>query len=324
MLYERLTDRIFFCAPGDWTMWRCLKCGGGYLDPRPTEATIGLAYQSYYTHELQQAHPSTFVRRLKLAILNDYLLARFGSSQAQGLPLSRYFLFLLGPAFQRDAACYVRHLPRPEPNCVLLDVGCGSGGFIRLAAGWGWRAHGLEPDRQAIAAARQQGMEVRQGNLPNTGLPTSAYDAVTLRHVIEHLHDPIACMREVARILKPGGLAWIATPNFDAAGHQRFSANWRGLEPPRHLALFTASSLTNLLRGLDFDEIVVRPPLLRDTRWFFTESQRIESGLRQEAKLTSAQEWRLRFTAYLASIRTYFNSSVSEELVVTARKAICK
>src|SRR5216110_445493 len=50
LLYSRLRDRVFFCAPGEWELYGCVKCGTGFLDPRPNAATIGLAYSSYFTH----------------------------------------------------------------------------------------------------------------------------------------------------------------------------------------------------------------------------------------------------------------------------------
>jgi len=45
LLYEGLTDCVFFCAPGEWTLYRCQKCCSAYFDPRPTPDTIGLAYK---------------------------------------------------------------------------------------------------------------------------------------------------------------------------------------------------------------------------------------------------------------------------------------
>jgi hypothetical protein len=53
MLHRDLTDRVFFCAPGGWHLYRCRGCEGAYLDPRPTSESIARAYSSYYTHELE-------------------------------------------------------------------------------------------------------------------------------------------------------------------------------------------------------------------------------------------------------------------------------
>src|SRR5947209_6047390 len=52
LLHGNLRDRVFFCAAGEWDMYQCAGCGSGYLDPRPSPATIGAAYSRYYTHGL--------------------------------------------------------------------------------------------------------------------------------------------------------------------------------------------------------------------------------------------------------------------------------
>src|ERR1043166_5753576 len=50
LVYAGLRDRVFRCAPGEWSLYRCGDCGAGYLNPRPTRATIGRAYLRYWTH----------------------------------------------------------------------------------------------------------------------------------------------------------------------------------------------------------------------------------------------------------------------------------
>jgi len=74
VLYKGLTDRVFFCAPGEWDLYRCGRCGTGYLDPRPTVASIGLAYKSYYTHEPEGGAPEFDgkARSLKASLRNGY------------------------------------------------------------------------------------------------------------------------------------------------------------------------------------------------------------------------------------------------------------
>jgi hypothetical protein len=64
---------------------------------------------------------------------------------------------------------------------------------------------------------------------------------------MEHLPKPVETMRECVRILKPGGVLWVAVPNLGSGGHKRFGASWRGLEPPRHLVMFTLESLKRLM-----------------------------------------------------------------------------
>src|SRR5262249_46527812 len=77
----------------------------------------------------------------------------------------------------------------------------------------------------------------------HASIPTGEFDAIILNHVIEHVPDPITLLTDCRRVLKPGHPLVATTPNLDSAGHRRFGANWRGIEPPRHLHLFSVTSL---------------------------------------------------------------------------------
>ncbi len=319
--HATLTDRIFFCAPGVWTMYRCDGCGCGYLDPRPTPQAIGLAYAEYYTHAVSQEQvfppASTFFGRRLAFLRNGYLNTRFPRlglkpSHPLGFTLLKFCTGLLALA-ERD----VRHLPTPSENAKLLDIGCGSGAFIRRALRLGYEAEGLEFDAQAVAAAVGDGLPVREGSLPNTGLPDSSYDAVTLSQVIEHLHDPIAALQEIHRLLKPGGWFWLATPNMDAPGHTHFGTDWRGLEPPRHLVLFSAKALSLALDKTGFGNTDFKSPGAM-SEWFYKASYSISKNVKPGTDID--------FPANLGTLAkrednlALKNPVAGEELIVMAQK----
>jgi len=126
----------------------------------------------------------------------------------------------------------------------LLDLGCGNGRFLALMRDAGWEVRGIEPDPAAAKVAQEQfGIPVIVGTLEDAELPGESFDAITLSHVIEHVHDPIALLSECRRVLKPEGRAVIVTPNIRSLGHQKFGSSWRGLEPPRHLLIFSLTAL---------------------------------------------------------------------------------
>jgi SAM-dependent methyltransferase len=116
----------------------------------------------------------------------------------------------------------------------------------------GWDVCGVEPDPQAAAEAAAAGLDVRVVVLDTVSLPEAHFDAITLHHVIEHLHDPVGTLRLCRKLLKPGGVISIATPNFNAEGHRLFGKDWFPLEPPRHLLLFTPPSLRQALERAGF------------------------------------------------------------------------
>ena len=321
-LYEGLTDRVFRCAPGEWTLYSCRSCRSAYLDPRPTPNSIGLAYQNYFTHEVASeldASRGFPLGSCKAAIRNDYLNSHFGASLYPRLPLGRLAISLR-PYTRLGWGRTLRHLALPSKSARLLDIGCGNGDFLQIASSLGWDALGMDPDPQAVAAVRKTGLSVLEGGLPHTGLPDEEFGAVTLSHVIEHVHDPVVALQEVHRILKPGGKVWIATPNLEGDGHHLFNRHWRGLEPPRHLVIFNASSLKLACERTGFENVILpRPSPV--ARWYFLASLKIlqnqdPTGLEKPYILPLTLKWRARWS----DLNAILFPGWGEELVMIGTK----
>jgi 2-polyprenyl-3-methyl-5-hydroxy-6-metoxy-1,4-benzoquinol methylase len=275
---------VFFCAPGMWTMWRCKDCRSGYLDPRPTVETIGLAYASYYTHEAapQKGRKSNSKpwrkASLRKGIRSAYRNRRHGHRAKPGLDWLNCLSVFLSAQTRLKFEYAARHLPAARHGARLLDIGCGNGGFLRLAAQLGYSATGMEIDPSAIQAARSQGFDVVEGKLPDSGLESGQYEQVTLSHVLEHLHDPAAALYEIFRLLKSGGRLWLQFPNIDAYGLEIYGPAWRGLEPPRHLVLPSQRAIKNMLAAAGFVEIRLLQPL-NVVNNYFRRSDKIRSQL---------------------------------------------
>lgn len=121
----------------------------------------------------------------------------------------------------------------------LLEVGVGSGGFLRAARAAGFEAMGCElsaPLARRVEA--DTGVPVHGGDLAS--LPERAFDVVCMHHVLEHVRDPVALLRKACERLKPGGLLHLAVPN-GACWHARLSG-WN-YYVYYHLAYFDASAL---------------------------------------------------------------------------------
>lgn len=257
LLYKGLTDRVFCVADGTWDLYRCAGCASAWLDPRPTPSSIGRAYESYYTHlaedDAAMLPKSALVRQLH-AWQNDYKNARYGL-QRKPCSVGGRWLVPLVPSLRAKADAQCRHLPPPSGGERLLDVGFGSGAFLKIASEMGWHAEGIDFDPKAVEVARARGLNVSCASADELAAQEHHYDVITISHVIEHVHAPMALLRNLYRILKPGGLLWLDTPNLSSYGARRFGPDWRGLEPPRHLALFTPQSLIGALTTIGFQRI---------------------------------------------------------------------
>ena len=315
LLYEGLADRLFGVAPGAWRMFRCADCGCAYLDPRPTEASIGRAYSTYYTHGVE---PPPALSGPRQTLLNSYLNARWGYALRPALPVGR-LIGRLVPLRSAVADRELRH-QRNGRGARLLDVGAGNGAYVAYARRFGWEAEGIDPDAAGVATARDLGIPVGLGTLADMeDTATGTFASVTLSHVIEHLHDPETQLRRIHRLLAPDGHVWIATPNLEALGHRLFRRDWVGLDPPRHLVLFTTDSLRSLLERTGF---VVEPiPRPAPTAWAsFRPSGALRDGrLQDDGPQRGRRSLRLR--AALANRLAYASPWLSEELVVLAGRA---
>ena len=234
VLYQGLKDRIFD-VPGSWGLRRCSNptCRHVWLNPQPVVADLPLLYEAYYTHGAVAAEtrPRTALKLLRR-------LSRFGYEA---------LVRLSGLAREREAAFEMYLGNRPPGR--LLEIGCGSGERLARFAAKGWSVQGQDVDAKAVAHARAStGLPVHLG--PIESLPGSAgrFDAVVLNHVIEHVSNPVALLRQAGALMAAGGVLVAVTPNIESLGHRWFKADWRGLEPPRHLHLFCSRTLAGVAR----------------------------------------------------------------------------
>jgi 2-polyprenyl-3-methyl-5-hydroxy-6-metoxy-1,4-benzoquinol methylase len=279
VIEDGLEDLAFRSAPGRWKMHRCAGCHVAYLDPRPSVASIGRAYANYYTHEAPWAEPAAAVApSIKQKLQNDYLNRQYGHDFRPALPFGPLWM-LLRPATRRRVDLRLRHMPAPRtPGAMLLDLGCGGGAFLKVAEGLGYTAVGLEPDPAAVKVGTDQGLDIREGLMPGSGLPPDTFDQITMSHVLEHLHDPRAALAEAFALLRPGGRIWLSQPNLNALGRRRYGASWRGYEAPRHLSLYAQDALLKLLASLGFVRGKTMPAELA-AEFYFRQSVAMSRGV---------------------------------------------
>lgn len=242
IVYRNLKD-ILFGAPGVWNTLSCPHCGFVWLDPSPIPEAVGRAYKKYYTHSSKDGGKPR-LSSLKKSLSNQVWMRYYGyrglikpSDNLWGRPLSYI------PLLKESMGLSIMEL-NASLRGNLLDIGCGNGEFLSNMRDLGWQVHGVEPDEHAVRFAKEEfNLELHHGTLQSVGFPESSFDVVTMNHVIEHVHDPIALVKECRRVLKRGGRLVVATPNVESIGHRLFKQFWRGLEPPRHLHLFSLKTM---------------------------------------------------------------------------------
>lgn len=206
-----LTDAVFRIV-------RCGSCGLSWLNPRPLASDIGRFYPApYYDRRLPE---SGGPERVAVA--------------AHGLR----------PEAMTERAALCGEGER------VLDVGCADGGFLEHMRGLGWEVQGVEMSPEAAALGRsQRGISIIDKPLTAAGLPHEHYDVITFWASLEHVHDPVAYLRETRRLLRSGGRVVILIQNFASPTVRHL--HW-GLDPPRHLYHFTPRTMTVALRRAGF------------------------------------------------------------------------
>jgi 2-polyprenyl-3-methyl-5-hydroxy-6-metoxy-1,4-benzoquinol methylase len=248
-LYDNLSDRLYGTA-GVWALVRCANpdCGLAWLSPAPVEADLGKVYEDYFTHESSEPAWRSNNPLYRAWVRAGALYRAAISNTPMGRARHQADTFFLAGV---------------RPGRVL-DVGCGDGSLLVRLRDMGWQVEGQETDANAAAVAqRNHGLTVHVGMLDQLHLPPHSFDAVTLSHVIEHVYDPIALLAECRRLLKPGGHLVALTPNIDSFGHAHFGRHWVALDPPRHLYLFSRTTLAQVAQRAGFTQVTVSTNAVR-------------------------------------------------------------
>jgi SAM-dependent methyltransferase len=137
----------------------------------------------------------------------------------------------------------------------ILDVGCGSGFFLRALDPTKWDRFGIEPSKAAAKEAERfiGAGQVIAGTMTQSGLPDASFDVVTLWSALEHANEPRAYLREAKRLVKPGGTLVVQLPNAASYQARVFQGDWFALDAPRHRYHFTLPLLQKLFSDTGFE-----------------------------------------------------------------------
>ena len=223
---------------------KCKSCGLVYVNPRPSKDEIILYYppETYYAHQ-----PPGKGNRLRRGLKKLALGGLPGYSMHTGV-----FRQILGKCLGIVLLSQIDIVVPFKENGRILDVGCGNGEAIGWMKEYGWDLHGIEIGKKACEQAQKQGLKTFCGQLHEAGYPAEYFDAITVNHVLEHIHDPLSLLRECNRILKQDGLLIIDAPNFGSFDSKLFRETGHTIMCPVHLYHFTSDTLNRIINAADF------------------------------------------------------------------------
>jgi len=157
----------------------------------------------------------------------------------------------------RDHAGTRARLARLHPNRGrLVEIGSSMGLLLQAFAADGWDVLGVEPDRNGWRhAVARLGLPVLNTTLEGARLADASTDVVVMLHVIEHLPDPAATLREIHRVLKPGGHLVLETPRYDTLAFRLLGRRERSLSCDGHIYFFTTETLLRACREAGFEHV---------------------------------------------------------------------
>ncbi len=211
-------------------IFHCSNCQVRFTQNAPSEATIG----DYYKSENYISHTDT----------------------SKGV-INRLYQTVRNISLNQKRKLIEKTTGLEKGN--LLDVGSGTGYFASTMKKAGWSVTGLEPNEDARKVAQEaHSLDL----LPVTelfSLPPNNFDAITLWHVLEHVHDVKKYVAAFKRLLTGNGKLFIAVPNYTSYDAKSYGSDWAAYDVPRHLYHFTPKTLQWLMKNEGLTIIDIKP-----------------------------------------------------------------
>lgn len=128
-----------------------------------------------------------------------------------------------------------------------LDIGYGEGGLLRIVESHGWKCYGTELSPQALDFGRGRGWSVAAEPDGNREFPVGGFDVVTMIEFIEHALNPREVLALASRLLRPGGLLYLTTPNAGSLNRRFLGLEWSVIAPPEHVTIWSVSGMKTAL-----------------------------------------------------------------------------
>lgn len=264
-------------------IYECGNCSFRFTQHVPEESGIG----SYYQSENYISHTDT----------------------TRGL-INRLYHSVRKRTLQKKLDI-IRHYTNIKKGSVL-DIGAGTGAFLHTMQQAGWHITGLEPDAETRRRANERYGIVLDSPQKLYTANISPCDAVTLWHVLEHVHDLHGYITQIKKLLKPNGCIFIAVPNYTSYDASVYGEHWAAYDVPRHLYHFSPASMKELLKQHDLKLHKVLP-MWYDSFYVSMLSEKYKTGHSGHLKAV--------FNGLLSNLKAIFNKENCSSLIYIIKKA---
>lgn len=229
-IQEQLTATDHTVSHTNFSIWHCNACTARFTQDVPEQDAIG----AYYASANYISHSDT-----KKGLINRlyHLVRKRTLSGKKGLVIQQTGI----------------------TKGAILDIGCGTGAFLHTMKAAGWDITGLEPDHIARTKAAELYAVHPQEPAKLFELQPASFNAITMWHVLEHVHELHAYISQIEQLLAPGGKAFIAVPNYTSPDAAIYQEHWAAYDVPRHLYHFSPQSMETLLSQHGLKLIAVKP-----------------------------------------------------------------
>jgi 2-polyprenyl-3-methyl-5-hydroxy-6-metoxy-1,4-benzoquinol methylase len=229
-MVEALTAKDYTVSHQQFSIWHCNSCTARFTQNAPSQENIG----PYYKSDTYVSHSDT-----KKGLINS-----------------------LYHTVRKKTLAGKRKLVTNATGVStgsILDIGCGTGAFLNEMQQSGWQITGLEPDEVARLKASELYNIQPQASNQLFNLQENSFDAITMWHVLEHVHELKAYINKIEKLLKPNGKLFIAVPNYTSYDAQKYVAHWAAYDVPRHLYHFSPKSIEFLLNNTGLQLVTIKP-----------------------------------------------------------------
>jgi 2-polyprenyl-3-methyl-5-hydroxy-6-metoxy-1,4-benzoquinol methylase len=226
----QLTAKDYTVSQKEFVVWHCNNCTVRFTQDVPEQNAIGAFYQSdnYISHsDTKKGFINTLYHTVRNHTLNkkrQLIINEVGTTKGK-----------------------------------LLDIGCGTGAFLHNMKTAGWGITGVEPDFTARKKAGDlygiQPMEPEK----LFELKPASYHAITMWHVLEHVHELHAYIRQLETLIAPQGKIFIAVPNYTSKDAGIYQQHWAAYDVPRHLYHFSPAAMQQLFAKYNLKITAIKP-----------------------------------------------------------------